>query len=181
MEAGTGNQHHAADSGRGRCAARFGHALDRERGRFGFAGAAFKLRCRWHLGVEQIEIGEIARQQRRVGKADIFVVRRDTRHCDGALRELCDAIATDVVGGDHRLAPSHQYAQSDIIALRALGFLDASITDLYPLRNVAHRDRVGGVRAREFGGLNETLRQRAERGLVEQVGGGGFRRRRRCG
>ncbi len=136
---------------------------------------------RGNLGVEQIEIGKIARQQRRIGKTDIFIVGRDTRHGDGALGQLGDAIAADVVGRDHRLAPSHQHAQSDIIAFRAFGFLDASVPDLYPLRNVAHRDRVGGVRARAFGGLNETLRQRAQGGLIEQIGAGGFRRKRRCG
>ena len=78
---------------------------------------------------------------------------------DRAFGEPGDAVAADVVGRDHGLAPSHQHAQSDIIAFRALGFLDASFADLHPLRNVAHRDRVGGVRARAFGGLNETLRQ----------------------
>ena len=144
-------------------------------GRFGFTGAAFKLRRRRDLGVEQIEIGEIARQQRRIGETDIFVVGRDPRHGDGALGELGDAIAADVVGRDHRLAPSHQHAQSDIVAFRALGFLDASVAHLDALRNAAHRHRVGGVRAGASGGLDQTLRQRAQGGLIEQVGGGGFR------
>jgi hypothetical protein len=88
VEAGAGHQHHAADTGRGRRAAGFGDALDGERGRFRFTGAAFELRCRGHLGIEQIEIGEIARQQRGIGEADIFVIGRDARHGDGALGEL---------------------------------------------------------------------------------------------
>ena len=63
MEAGGGHQHHAANSRRGRRAARFGDALDGERGRFGFTGAPLKLCGRRDVGVEQIEIGKIARQQ----------------------------------------------------------------------------------------------------------------------
>ena len=94
-------------------------------GGFGFAGAAFEFGGRRDLGIEQIEIGEIARQQRRIGEADIFVVGRDARHRDRALGKLGDAVAADVVGRDHRLALSDQHAQSDIVAFRALGFLDA--------------------------------------------------------
>ena len=154
-------------------AARFGHALDREAGGFGFAGAAFEFRGRGDLRIEQIEIGEIARQQRRIGEADIFVVGRDARHRDRALGELGDAVAADVVGRDHRLALPDQHAQSDIVAFRALGFLDASVAHLDALRNAAHRDRVGGVGAGALGGLDQALRQRAQRGLIEQVGGGG--------
>ena len=87
-----------ADSRRGRRTARLAHTLDGERRRFGFTGAAFKLRRRRDLGVEQIEIGEVTRQQRRIGETDIFVIGRDTRHGDRALRKPRDAIAADVVG-----------------------------------------------------------------------------------
>src|SRR2546430_11415946 len=52
----------------GRRAARFGHALDRERGGLRFAGAAFELGRRGNLEIEQIEIGKITRQQRRIGE-----------------------------------------------------------------------------------------------------------------
>ena len=165
-----GDQHHAADSGRGRRAAGFGDALDRERGRFGFAGAAFELRRRGNLGIEQIEIGKIARQQRRIGETDIFVVGRDARHRDRALGKLGDAVAADVVGRDHRLALPDQHAQSDIVAFGAFGFLDAAVAHLDALRDAAHRDRVGGIRAGALGGLDQALRQRAQRGLIEQVG-----------
>ncbi len=126
-------------------------------------------------GIEQIEIGEIARQQRRIGETDIFVVGRDARHRDRALGELGDAVAADVVGRDHRLALSDQHAQSDIVAFRALGFLDAAVAHLDALRNAAHRHRVGGVRAGAPGRLDQPLRQRAQRGLIEQVGAGGIR------
>ena len=40
------------------------------------------------LRIEQIEIGEIARQQRRIGEPDIFVVGRDPRHRHRALGQL---------------------------------------------------------------------------------------------
>ena len=181
VEAGRGHQHHAADAGRGRRPAGFADALDRERGRFGFAGAAFKFGCRGDLGIEQIEVGEIARQQGRIGEADIFVVGRHPRHRDGALGEFRDAIAADVVGRDHRLALSDQHAQSDIVAFGAFGFLDAPVAHLDALRDAAHRHRVGGVGAGAFGGLDEALRQRAQRRLIEQVGRGCFRGKRRCG
>ena len=169
VEAGGGHQHHAADSGRGRCAAGFGDALDRERGRFGLAGAAFEFRRRRDLGIEQIEIGKIARQQCRIGEADIFVVGRDARHRDRALGEPRDAVAADVVGRDHRLALAHQHAQSDIVAFRALGFLDASVAHLDALRNAAHRHRVGGVRAGAPRRLDQPLRQRSS-GRIDRTG-----------
>ena len=131
--------------------------------------------------IEQIEIGEIARQQRGIGEADIFVVGRDPRHCHGALRELGDAVAADVVGRDHRLAASHQHPQSDIIAFRALGFLDPSVAHLDALGNAAHRHRIGGIRAGAPGGLDQALRQRAEGGLIEQVEDGRLSAKRRGG
>ena len=115
---------------------------------------------RRNVAVEQIEIGQIARQQRRIGETDIFVVGRDARHRHRALGELCDAVAADVVGRDHRLALADQHAQSDVVAFRALGFLDASVAHLDALRDAAHRNRIGGVRAGAPGGLDQALRQR---------------------
>ena len=127
-----------------------------------------------HLGIEQIEIGEVARQQRRIGEADIFVVGRDARHRDRALGELGHGIAADVVGRDHRLALADQHAQADIVAFGAFGFLDAAVAHLDALRDAAHRDRIGGIRAGAFGGLDQPLRERGQRGLIEQVGSGCF-------
>ena len=112
------------------------------------------------LRIEQIEIGEFVRQQRRIGEADIFVVGRDPRHRHRALGELGDAVAADVVGRDHRLALADQHAQSDIVAFRTLGFLDPSVAHLDALRNAAHRDRIGGIGAGALGGLDQPLRQR---------------------
>ena len=126
-------------------------------------------------GSSRSRSAKFARQQRRIGEADIFVVGRDARHGDRALGQFRDAIAADVVGRDHGLALSDQHAQADIVAFGALGFLDAAVAHFDALRNAAHRDRVGGVRAGALGGLDQALRQRRERRLVEQIGGRGSR------
>ena len=133
-------------------------------------GAAFELGGRGNRAIEQIEIGELARQQCRIGKPDIFVVGRDPRHRHRALGEFRNAVAADVVGRDHGLALPDQHAQSDIVAFGALGFLDAAVAHFDALRDAAHRDRVGRISAGAFGGLDQALRQRRERRLVEQVG-----------
>ena len=99
--------------------------------------------------------------------------RSRSGHRHGALGELCNAVAADVVGRDHRLPPSDQHAQSDVVAFRALGFLDAPVTHFDALRNATHRHRVGGVGARAPCRLDQPLRQRAECGLVEQASGCG--------
>ena len=138
---------------------------------FGLAGAALQLGRRGNFAVEQIEIGELARQQRRIGETDIFVVGRDAGHRDRALGKFRNAIAGNIVGRDHRLALPDQHAQSDIVTLGALGFLDAAFADLNALRNAAHRDRIGGVRAGAFCRLDQALRQRRQRRLIEQAGG----------
>ena len=62
VESGGGHQHHSSNSGRRRRATGFGDTLDSERGGFSFTGAAFKLRCRRGLGIEQIEIWKLAHQ-----------------------------------------------------------------------------------------------------------------------
>ncbi len=112
------------------------------------------------MGIEQIEIGELARQQRGIGKADIFVIRRHAGHRDRALGEPRHTVAADIVGRDHRLALAHEHAQADVVAFRALGFLDAAVAHFDPLRNAAHGDRVGCIRAGAPGGLDQALRQR---------------------
>ena len=159
-------------------------ALDRKARGFGFAARGARVRDgRRDLRIEQIEIGEIARQQRGIGKTDIFIVGRDARHRDRALGKLRDAVAGDVIGRDHGLALPDEHAQADIVAFGALGFLDLAVAHLDALRDAAHRDRVGSIRARAFRGLDQTLRQRRERRLIEQVGGraGRLRKRRRAG
>jgi len=109
--------------------------------------------------VEQIEIGEIARQQRRIGKTDIFVVRRDTRHGDGALRELCDAIAlTSLVETTAWRRPTSTRSPTSSPSERSDSSTRPSRTSTLA-KCCAPRPRLR-VRARAFGGLNETLRQR---------------------
>ena len=175
MKAGRRHEHHAADAARRRCAAGLGDTLHCDARRFRFQRAAFEFGGRRHRGVEQIEIWKLARQQRRIGEADIVVIRRDARHRHRALGELCDAIAADIVGGDHRLPLADQHAQADIVAFGALGFLDAAVAHLDALRDAAHRDRVRGIRAGAPRRLDETLREIAERRLIQQAGVGGAR------
>ena len=113
------------------------------------------------FGIQQIEIGKVLRQQRRIGEADIFVVGRNPRHRHRALGQFGDAIAADVVGRYHRLALTDQHAQADIVAFGAFGFLDPSVAHFDALRHAAYRDRVGGIRAGALCGLDQPLRQRA--------------------
>ena len=172
VEAGAGDEHHAAHAGGGRGAAGFGHALHTERRSLGFERAALEFRGRGHVRIEQIEIGEVAREQCGIGKADIFVVGRDARHRNRSLGKLGHGIAAGVVGRDHRLAPADQHAQADIVALGTFGFLDAAVADLDALRDATHGDRIGRIRAGALGSLHQPLREIGERRLVEQVAAG---------
>ena len=175
VKAGRGHQHHAANSSRGRPAARLGHALDGEAGGLRLAGPPFQFRRRRNLRIQQIEVGKIPRQQRRIREADILIVRRNARHRHRTLGKPGDTVAAHIVGRNHRLPLSYQHAQSDVVAFGALGFLDAPVAHFNALRNTAHRNRVGGIRACASRGLHEALRQRAEGGLIEQAGSGGVR------
>ncbi|MGY4482786.1 hypothetical protein ACVWWR_001977 [Bradyrhizobium sp. LM3.2] len=150
----------------------FGHALHAERRGFGFERAALQLRGCGYVGVEQIEIGEVAREQRGVGKTDIFIVWRNARHRNGAFGKRGHGIAAGVIGRDHRLAPADQHAQADIVALGPLGFLDAAVAHLDALRDATHRDRIGRICAGAFGSLHQPLREIRERRLVKQVAAG---------
>ncbi len=182
MEPGAGDQHHAADAGRSRRAAGFADALDRKARGFRFLRFKLKLGDRDRdIGIEQIEIGKIFRQQRGIGKTDIFVFGRYTGHRHRALGQPRNAVAVDVVGRDHRLAPADQHPQADIVALGALGFLDTAVAHLDALRDAAHRDRIGRVGAGAFCGLDQPLGQRGQRRLIEQRGVGGLCGKRRCG
>lgn len=172
MEAGRGDQHHPAHARGRRGAAGFGDALHRKRRSLGFERAALELGGRGHIGIEQIEIREVAREQRWVREADIFVVGRDARHRDRAFGKLGHGIAADVVGRNYRPALADQHAQADVVTLGALGFLDASIAHLDALRDAAHRDRVGRIRAGALRRLHQPLRQIRQSGLVEQVAAG---------
>ena len=119
--------------------------------------------------VDQVEVGKLVRQQRRVGEAGVGVLGRDARHRDRALGERVRAIALHVVGRDDRLPPADQHAQAHVVAFGALGFLDLAVAHLDRERDRAHRDRVGGVRAGAARGGDQAFGEFDERGLVEQV------------
>ncbi|CEG09358.1 hypothetical protein BN961_02783 [Afipia felis] len=127
---------------------------------------------RRHVAVEQIEIGKVLRQQRRIGKTHECVLRRDLGHRHRARGERCDIVAADVVGGDHRLPLADQHPQADIVTLGALRFLDAPVANFDTLRHAAHCHRIGGIRACFFRSLDEALRNIGERALIEQIGDG---------
>ena len=63
---------------------------------------------------------------------------------------------------------SDQNAQADVITFRTLGFLDAAIAHLDALRDAAHRDGISSIGARALRRFDQTLRKRAERGLIEK-------------
>jgi hypothetical protein len=74
-----------------------------------------------------------------------------------------------VIGRDHRLALSDQHAQPDVIAFRALGFLDASIADSTPCETPRTATASAASAPALLAASTRTLRQRAQGGLIEQV------------
>ena len=171
-KSGRGHQHHAADAGRGRSAARLGDALDRKPGGFGRARHGLELADRRQAGIDQVEIGKVMRQLRRVGEPGIFVLGRGARHRHRARSQRRAAVARRVVGRHHRLALSHQHAQAEIVAFGTLRFLHRAIAHLDRQRHGAHRHRVGGIGAGGERGLDQPLGAVGEGALVEQGGGG---------
>ena len=119
-------------------------------------------------GIEQIEIGKIARQQSGIRQPGERVLGRDARHRHGALGQRRDAVARDVVGRNHRLTLADQHAQAHVVAFGALGFLDRAVANLDRRRDAAHRHRVGGIGAGRARGLHQSLGKRGQGGLVEQ-------------
>ena len=169
-ESVTGDQHHSANAGRRAGAGRLADALYAERSGLGGACALLRvLPTSGSVGIDQVEIGKLARQQRRVREARELILRRDSRHRDRTFGERIRAIALHVVGGNHRLAFAHQHAQAHVVAFGALAFLDRPIAHFDRQRHRAHRDRVGRIRARAPRSLNQAFGKFDERGLVEQV------------
>ena len=120
-----------------------------------------------------ISIRQVAREPFRIGKSGEAVLRRGPRHRDHAFGDGIDepigAVAGEVVGRDHRLAAADEGAQADIVALGALGFLDAAVAHVDRLGNAAHRDRVGGIGAVAPCRLDQALGDLRQSGLVEQA------------
>src|SRR5258707_11406007 len=63
------HQHHPADAGRGRGAARFGDALDRKPRALGALGALFPQPDGPKIRIEQVEVRTIARETRGIGQS----------------------------------------------------------------------------------------------------------------
>ena len=167
-KSGAGHQHHAADAGRRRRAAGFGHALDRKARDFRRARHGFEVGDLRQLRIEQIEIGKGLCKLAWIGEAGELVGRRHFRHRHRALGERSDAVAGNIVGRDHRLLLPDQHAQADIVAFRALGFLDRSFAHFDRLRHAAGGDGVGGVSAGAARGFDQPFGQFGQGGLVEE-------------
>ena len=169
------HQHHAADAGGSRGAAGLGDAFDRDRGALRGRGERLEVADARHRVVEQIEIGQIAREPLRLGETGEPVLRRGARHRDDALGDRVDdavAVAGEIVGRNHRLAAADEGAQADIVAFGALRGLDASVAYVDRLGDAAHRDgirRIGAVTARR---LDQPLGDLCETRLIEETAHG---------
>jgi hypothetical protein len=98
MKTVTGDQNHAADSGRGGRAAGFADALDRKPCLFGRPRHGFELLHAGQIGVDQVELGKLAGQLFFVGEAGELVLRRHARHRDGAFSQHRGAVGRDLIG-----------------------------------------------------------------------------------
>ena len=128
----------------------------------------FELGDRRQIVIDQIEIGEIARQLRRIGEPGIFVFRRHARHRYRALGQRRAAVARHIVGRHHRLAFADQHAQAEIVAFGALALFHRAVAHLDRQRHPAHRHGVGGIGAARERSLHQPLGAVGEGGLVEQ-------------
>ena len=144
--------------------------LDAECGFFRLARAPFQQVDAGHVGIEQIEIGKFAGEQRRIGEPGEFVLGRDAGHGDRALGQRIDAVALDVVRRDRRLAAADQHAQADIVAFGALQFFDRAVAHVDRQRDRAHRDRIGLVGAAAPCRGDEAGGEIGEGGLIEEGG-----------
>ena len=168
LKAAAGDQHSAADAGGGRRAARLGDAGDGKTCGFRLCGALFQNLDRGHVGIEQIQLGEFVREQRRVGQSGVRIVGRGARHGDGTLRQRIEAAALQVVGRDHRLLAADEDAQADVVAFGALRFLDGAVAHFDRERDRAQGHGIGLIGAGALGGGDETMGEIGEGGLIEQ-------------
>ena len=136
-------------------------------GALGALGALLQLRDGRKIRIEQIEVGNVARKLRRIGKTGERVFGRRPRHGDRALGELGD-VGLDVVGRHHRLARPDEHAQPHVVALGALGFLDGALAHLDRKGYRAHRERVGGVGTGAASRRDEPVGEVGQRGLVKE-------------
>ena len=122
-----GDQHHSADSGRCGSAPRFADPLDGKCRLFGGARLRFEFADRWQVGINQIEIGKIMRQQACVGEAGELVFRRHPRHGDGPFGQSGRAVAGYIICGHHGLPAPDQHTQTNVVTFGTLRFLDPSV------------------------------------------------------
>ena len=123
----TGDEHHSANPGRSRRAARFADAFDRKRRLLGGARLRFEFGDGRQIGIDQFEIGKFVCQQIGVGEARKFVLGRRARHGHGPCGKRGGAIIRNVIGGDHRLAAADQHAQAKIVAFGAFGLFNLAV------------------------------------------------------
>ena len=165
-----GQQHHAADAGRGRGAARLADALDRATGLFGAARHAPRARRRRAArGSTRSRSGKFFASSAGSASPAYLILGRDARHRHRALGQRGDAVAAHVVGRDHRLLAPDQHAKTHVVALGALRFLDRAVAHVDRLRHRAHRHRVGGIGAGRAGSLDRAAR-RARSGRIGRTG-----------
>ena len=168
------HQHHAADAGRGRGAAGFGDAGHGKRGRFRRLRALFQHVDRRHVGIEQIEIGEVfARSSAGSARPANAILRRRARHGDRAFGQRIDAVALmSLVDTTACLRPTRT-RKPEIVALGALRFLDRAVAHLDRQRHRAHRDGIGRVGAGAPRGGDQALARsvRADWSRSDDIGG----------
>ena len=97
-----------------------------------------------------------------------MILWRYSRHRDRALGKRIRAIALHVVGGNHRLAFAHQYAQAHVVAFGALAFLDRPIAHFDRLRDRPHRKGVRCVSAGTPRRADKAFGEVDEVGLVKK-------------
>ena len=125
------HQHHTADAGGGRGAARLGHAFDRKPRGFDRFRGFFERIDGGKLAVEQIKVGERAHEQIAFGETGEGIFGRRARHRHRACGEVVGARAGDVVGRDDSLPAANEGAQAHAVAFRAFGFLDGTVAHLH--------------------------------------------------
>jgi hypothetical protein len=147
VEAMACHQHQSTDTGGGGGAARLGDASNGETGGFRLAGKSFEFIDLRHFRIDEVERRQFARQKFPIGEPGKAILRRRTRHGDGALGQGVKPVALEVVGRNHRLLAADDDAQAEIVALGALGFLDGAVAHLDRKRHRTHGERVGLIGA----------------------------------
>ena len=118
-------------------------------------------------GIKQVEIGKRLGKLGGVRESREFVGWRDFRHGHSALRQHVN-ISGDVIGRHDRLLLADEYTQADVVALRAIGFLNRAVAHFNGLRHTAGGDRIGRIGAGTAGGGNKLFGEGGQGGLIEE-------------